>query len=352
MDVSPSPERRFSAMPSIFRSFVPIALLGVLVPGVACAESIPAAADGAEPPTVVASIPESAAVPSIPYRSAPRPLAAAVAGDRYADVSSPVELTRLAQRYEHAEGVERDFVKANQLYCRAAKAGHSEAQFRLGWIYANGRGVPRDDGVAAVLFVMAAEQGHEYARRLLQYVRAQPNTQLPSCLMPERIEPVHVVVEEPVIQIRGRPEVEALVKQLAPQYAIDPQLVMALISVESAFNAKAVSPKNAQGLMQLIPETAERFGVKKVFNPADNIKGGLAYLRWLMAYFQGEVKLVLAAYNAGEGAVERYRGIPPFEETKNYVQRITSMYKKLTHPYSADVVAPSAVMGLIRRSGS
>jgi soluble lytic murein transglycosylase-like protein len=270
-----------------------------------------------------------------------------------AEVSNdPAMLTRLAQRYEHAEGVTKDFSKANRLYCRAAKAGHAEAQFRLGWIYANGRGVPRDDGVAAVLFVMAAEQGHEYARRLLQYVRAQPNTELPSCLLPERVQPVHVVVEEPEITIKGHPEVEALVKRLAPQYAIDPQLVMALISVESGFNTKAVSPKNAQGLMQLIPETAERFGVQRVFNPAENIKGGLAYLRWLMAFFQGEVTLVLAAYNAGEKAVERYRGIPPYEETRNYVRRITSMYKKGTHPYSAEVVAPSAIMSTLRRGGT
>ena len=266
--------------------------------------------------------------------------------------ADPAEMTRSAQQYEHAEGVEKDFTKANQLYCQAAKAGHADAQFRLGWIYANGRGVPRDDGVAAILFVMAAEQGHEYARRLLQYVRAQPNTELPPCLLPDRVEPVHVVVEETQIEIRGRPEVEALVKLLAPQYAIDPQLVMALISVESGFNAKAVSPKNAQGLMQLIPETAVRFGVSTVFNPAENIKGGLAYLRWLMAFFQGEVKLVLAAYNAGERAVERYKGIPPYEETRNYVQRITSMYKKLTHPYSAEVVAPSAIMPSMRRDGN
>jgi soluble lytic murein transglycosylase-like protein len=266
--------------------------------------------------------------------------------------NDPLALTRLAQRFEHAEGMPKDFAKANQLYCRAAKAGNAEAQFRLGWIYANGRGVPRDDGVAAVLFIMAAEQGHEYARRLLQYVRAQPNTELPSCLLPQRVEPVHVVVEEPEITIKGHPEVEALVKRLAPQYAIDPQLVMALISVESAFDSKAVSPKNAQGLMQLIPETAERFGVQKVFNAADNIKGGLAYLRWLMAFFQGEVTLVLAAYNAGERAVERYKGIPPYEETRNYVRRITSMYKKGTHPYSSEVVSPSPIMSTVRRGGA
>jgi TPR repeat protein len=81
--------------------------------------------------------------------------------DRGVALRDPAAVTRLAQRYEHAEGVEKDFTKANQLYCQAAKAGHAEAQFRLGWIYANGRGVPRDDGIAAILFVMAAEQGHE-----------------------------------------------------------------------------------------------------------------------------------------------------------------------------------------------
>jgi len=265
-------------------------------------------------------------------------------------------MTQLAQRYEHGEGVPKDFLRANQLYCRAAKAGHAEAQFRLGWIYANGRGVTRDDGVAAVMFVMAAEQGHEYARRLLQYVRPQPNTQLPSCLLPEPVQAVKVVVADPeppeesisIPRVRG--DIEALVRKLAPQYAIDPSLVLALISVESGFNPQAVSPKNAQGLMQLIPETAERFGVKKVFNPAENIRGGLAYLQWLMALFEGEVPLVLAAYNAGERAVERHRGIPPYQETLNYVKRITSMYRKATHPFQAGIVAPSPMLSLIRRA--
>ena len=251
----------------------------------------------------------------------------------------PTELVQLAQRYD---AWEQDFAKANSLYCRAAKAGNAEAQFRLGWVYASGRGVPRDDAIAAALFRMAAEQGHENARRRLHRMVAQPDPVLPTCLRPDR---------QPAPDVKSRRAVETLVHHLAPQYAIDPQLVLAVITFESGFNANAVSPKSAQGLMQLIPQTAERFGVKKVFDPAENIKGGLAYLRWLMAFFQGDVKLVLAAYNAGEGAVERYRGIPPFDETRTYVQRISSVYRKATHPYNADVVAPAAMMLTLRRGG-
>jgi soluble lytic murein transglycosylase-like protein len=101
--------------------------------------------------------------------------------------------------------------------------------------------------------------------------------------------------------------------------------------------------------MQLIPATAERFGVKNAYNPVDNLKGGLAYLRWLMAYFKGEVALVLAAYNAGEETVERYRGIPPYPETRNYVRLITRVYKKSTHPYLAEIVAPSPVFTRMKR---
>ncbi len=260
----------------------------------------------------------------------------------------PKAQTALASKYENAEGIPKDLRAANRLFCRAAKQGHAEAQFRLGWMYANGRGVSHDDGVAAGLFKMAADQGHEYAAKLLPYVRQRPDTQMPSCLLPDPPPPVQSALKDDIAPAGGGSEIEQLVYLLAPQYAVDPKLALAVISVESAFNPAAVSPKNAQGLMQLIPETAARFGVKKVFNPVENIKGGLAYLRWLLAFFKGDVSLVLAAYNAGERAVERYRGIPPYAETRAYVRKITGMYKKTEHPYESEVVEPSPIMARMK----
>jgi soluble lytic murein transglycosylase-like protein len=258
----------------------------------------------------------------------------------------PKAQTELGVKYENAEGVSKDFRRSNRLYCQAAKQGYAEAQFKLGWVYANGRGVPRDDSVAAALFKMAADQGHEHAAKLLDYVRRQPDTQLPSCLLPD--PPLALAHGDSSATTGERKEIERLVRRLAPQYAVDPQLVLAVISVESAFNPAAVSPKQAQGLMQLIPETAERFGVKKVFNPVENVKGGLAYLRWLLAFFQGDVRLVVAAYNAGERAVEKYRGVPPYAETRTYVKKITGIYKKTTHPYESGIVEPSPIMARMK----
>ncbi len=96
-----------------------------------------------------------------------------------------------------------------------------------------------------------------------------------------------------------------LVTKLAPQYEVPPVLALAIMRAESNFDAEAVFSNNAQGLMQLVPDTAARFEVKNAFDPIDNIRGGLAYLRWLLGYFQGDLSLVAAAYNAGEGAVEK-----------------------------------------------
>jgi soluble lytic murein transglycosylase-like protein len=124
----------------------------------------------------------------------------------------------------------------------------------------------------------------------------------------------------------SRRQIEQWVENLAPEYGLEPELVLAVIAVESAFNPRARSRKNAHGLMQLIPATARRFGVRDMHDPIENLKGGMAYLRWLMGKFKGNLDLVLAGYNAGEGAVRRFGGIPPYKETRRYVKRVRIGY--------------------------
>jgi TPR repeat protein len=263
-------------------------------------------------------------------------LAALEAAGQRGDVAA---LMTLAGIYERGENVERDFIKSNAFYCKAAGRGNVDAIFKLGQIYASGREMMPNDGVGALLINKAAELGHERAKEILPYISRGVGSALPACMS----EPAVAVLMPPSAP-KGREDIALLVQHWAPQYAIDPELVMALIGVESRFDTTAVSPKNAQGLMQLIPATAARFGVKNAFSPVDNLKGGLAYLRWLLAYFQGDVPLVLAAYNAGEEAVERYRGIPPYRETREYVRQITSVYKKASHPFETQLVKPSSVV--------
>ena len=246
-----------------------------------------------------------------------------------------------ARAYEHGEGVARDALRAAALYCDGARDGDAEAQLSLGWMHANGRGLPRSDELAAYFFTLAAAQGHQQAQTLLRLVTASTAT-TPDCM--------HAASEEaePEAVTPAQRAVLGLVRKLAPEYGVSQVLVMAVIRTESNFQPGAVSPKNAQGLMQLIPETSQRFSVKKPFDPEQNIRGGLAYLRWLLAYFQGDVSLVAAAYNAGEGAVNRHLGIPPYAETRNYVKRITSLFKKTEHPYDPDVTAPSPQLARFR----
>ena len=109
------------------------------------------------------------------------------------------------------------------------------------------------------------------------------------------------------------------VARIAAEHSLPAQLIHSVIKVESNYNPYAVSSKGALGMMQLVPETARRFGVKNVFNPVENIQGGAKYLRYLLDLFDGSYPLALAAYNAGEAAVTRYGGIPPYTETQNYV---------------------------------
>ena len=119
---------------------------------------------------------------------------------------------------------------------------------------------------------------------------------------------------------------EKLVREAAERHRVDPALIRAVIETESHWNSAAVSRKGAVGLMQLVPTTAQRFGVKDMFSPKQNVDAGVRYLKLLLERYNGNLDLALAAYNAGEGAVDRARGIPAFRETRNYVQRVQEAY--------------------------
>jgi len=120
----------------------------------------------------------------------------------------------------------------------------------------------------------------------------------------------------------------SLIQKASEKYKVDYSLIKAVIKAESNFNYKAVSPKGAQGLMQLMPKTASTLQVQDSFEPESNIEGGVRYLRYLMNVYNGHLPLALAAYNAGEKAVAKYGGIPPYAETKGYVKRVMALYKQ------------------------
>src|SRR5215211_580986 len=131
----------------------------------------------------------------------------------------------------------------------------------------------------------------------------------------------------------GNAQIDEMIIDAGSKYGVDPKLIYFVMKQESRFKINAKSGKDAQGLMQIIPATADRFDIDNPYDPAQNIEGGVKYLRWLLKRFNGDVNLALAGYNAGEGNVEKNGNrVPDFKETKNYVQKITTNYGKTYHP--------------------
>lgn len=145
----------------------------------------------------------------------------------------------------------------------------------------------------------------------------------------------------------GDRQIDKMIVHSGTKYGVDPKLIYYVIRQESQFKPMARSGKDAQGLMQIIGATADRFKVQDRYDPAQNIEGGVKYLRWLLKRFNGNVNLALAGYNAGEGSVEKCGNkVPDYKETKNYVEKITSAYGKTYHPVS-DPAQPRVDVGVI-----
>ena len=246
--------------------------------------------------------------------------------------------------------------KAANYYCEAARYGSAEGIYRLGMLYAFGRGVPANRDYAANLFGIAATHGHFEAQKMLETIAISTNI-TPVCVLeavaPERAPIAVLVRKEDAVQNASTIEAYIthlpknkrwmvnLVETIANWHKVDSKLVLAIITAESNFKATAKSSKNAHGLMQLIPATAERFNVKNAYDASQNIKGGVRYLRWLLSYFRGDVTLAVAAYNAGEGAVDKYKGVPPYKETQAYVKKVLALYQIKQHQFDANIATES-----------
>lgn len=223
----------------------------------------------------------------------------------------------LAMKYESGLSVPRDYGRALTLYCEAARRGDSRAFYGLGWMYLNGRGVARDDAMAVMWLRKAADRGIAQAANLLQLLSRVSPARAQDC--PRQ------AVAKALPRGSAPPAIRKVIDETAQHVGINARLLHSVVLVESGFDPRAVSPKMAAGLMQLMPETAARFGVRNSFDPRENVRAGAAYLRSLIEKYKGNLTLALAAYNAGEAKVEAYGGVPPYQETRDYVATVKQL---------------------------
>lgn len=252
-------------------------------------------------------------------------LAALTARGQTPELEAPRALAGLEQGLaaEMGVGLRRNAWLAIRLYCDAATTGSAEGFFRIGRILARGPLHLRNPALANAYLAQAVQLGHHGATDFFD--ETVPFAPLEDDC--SKLEPGTAIGAFDVdAYLSGlspaRRRIAELIRRHAARYGVEVRIALAIALAESNLNPDAVSPKNAQGVMQLIPDTQARFGVTRPFDPESNIRGGLAYLKWLKARFAGDWALIAAAYNAGEGAVERHGGIPPYRETESYVRRV------------------------------
>jgi hypothetical protein len=248
------------------------------------------------------------------------------AADEHALEAEPPRVVAALEQGLAAEigtGLGRNPELAIALYCDAGTLGSTEGFFRIGRILTIGPAYLRNPALANAYFALAARLGHRAAMDAF-------NQGIESAPLEESCGSFSIGFERQRFDLGAylsglspvRRRVAELIRHHAQLSGVDERFVLAVAMAESNLNASAVSPMNAQGVMQLIPATQARFGVKDAFDAESSIKGGVAYLKWLKRRFNGDWGLVAAAYNAGEGAVDRHQGIPPYRETRDYVRRV------------------------------
>jgi len=254
-----------------------------------------------------------------------QPLLAQAAAPVISADESPRGRALLEQAWamESGRGATRSPLLAATLYCMAGTLGSPEAYYRAGNTLLTLPASHRAGERARQLLAQASQMGHAAAAARLQGL-GPPRQLFEGCQDDQAVAALRGFNMDRYVNALPPPRRKhaLLLRRLAHQYGVQPRLALAVALAESNFHADARSPRDAMGVMQLIPATAARFAVTRPYDPEQNIRGGLAYLRWLQTHFDGDLVQVVAAYNAGEGAVARYGGIPPFAETRDYVLRV------------------------------
>ncbi len=206
--------------------------------------------------------------------------------------------------------------------------------------------------VMALFSVAGWSADSELVRTTVRVDRGSGRLVRTQLVLPREVPPVEVIARDKTVAaappVELKTEVEQIVAKAAAEHGVDPMLVRSVMQVESNFNPNAISPKGAMGLMQLMPGTARQLGVTNAFDVRQNIEGGVKYLRYLKTKFNDD-RLVLAAYNAGEGAVKKHGWIPPYPETIEYVYRVGRKYGEAKRQQPAAAAVPEKVQPRVQQ---